>query len=1089
MIKDYLLYYFNFNTKYNRFFKNIILISFLLIILLSLFIPNFISHERTESVFDDHQDNILFSNVKSKVIEKRCEIAFIDKSVPDYKKLINSINPSIDVFILGNNPGGFCEIAKILKRYAEVDAIHIFSHGGKGEILFSSGNINSTNIVDNSNYLKCIKSALNKNGDILLYGCDIGKSTSFIEQISYYTNADIASSNDKTGNYCEKTDWALEVNKGYIEPHSVFLGNEIFNYNGILSEKTNQLDFSDIFNADVVKSDAGDAGDFDGWAAFITESFASSEGNSGDGLPDDGVFPCNEDHPEVDLVDFDNNGNNCWKVTGTPSEISDVQNGQYNEVHVYASAGGAGIGSYAKFTLTFHYNDGSSELSSEFTVPDWYENNNIETGDRYFLKNGMDRYVNDGSGYYQDDNDPAIFGFLASSDASKTLTEITITVTENNVGTFGFFGGVATTETTSSTAPTANFTVGSSFVTGEEISFDASDSTDTDGSIVNYEWDWTNDGTYENSGINPTHSYSTAGTYTVKLCVTDNDGKTDTFTQEIVISAADITFTEETISNNTEEVHPDTDRWSVNISHPSGTQFNWWINTTPDIGSASGTSTSTNINPSCRFHDLQPYTTYTVHVTVRGSDHEQNYTFTTGGFSTNTSWHNSSTLNVTVEHEYPRILWYDIQKYTGVKTENDQQLPASTSEGDWVSIRNNMTEVDNATWLRVVLNVSSDQGWENIEFINISGWHDNGSDGDGSGYNRSGNHGSNRNFFLCYDNTSDGTAYYNKSWPKGSVEVTKGNMTERNVSDPLGISTTETRNLSFQFKPGYQFRYAPGPDGMGNTWMNHSVVNTEGYPSTDGAKFDYYTTCWEALNNSWSWNLNISITNKGMRGDESVSDYSSGFTSWVLDEFGVYSYTEIVSAGGDVSIHGAPGGNYSTNSSNPFNSESENVSLQTRSNGNYSLSLRIDDLLHNAASGLGYDRNSAPDHLILENDTIWVRGGTRSSRLNFSDELSRWWISLYGSCNDETGVATGFEAHEVNGTSKFAGETADDNENTGCLYPNDYNETMDAGNGLRAYNGLNSESHYVEFTCDIPLGAWAGKYSTHVYYHLQTEYI
>jgi hypothetical protein len=127
--------------------------------------------------------------------------------------------------------------------------------------------------------------------------------------------------------------------------------------------------------------------------------------------------------------------------------------------------------------------------------------------------------------------------------------------------------------------------------------------------------------------------------------------------------------------------------------------------------------------------------------------------------------------------------------------------------------------------------------------------------------------------------------------------------------------------------------------------------------------------------------------------------------------------------------------------------------------------------------------------LILENDTVWVRGGTRSSRLNFSDELSRWWISLYGSCNDETGVATGFEAHEVNGTSKFAGETAEDNENTGCLYPNDYNDTTDAGNGLRAYNGLNSVSHYVEFTCDIPLGAWAGKYSTHVYYHLQTEYI
>jgi hypothetical protein len=267
-------------------------------------------------------------------------------------------------------------------------------------------------------------------------------------------------------------------------------------------------------------------------------------------------------------------------------------------------------------------------------------------------------------------------------------------------------------------------------------------------------------------------------------------------------------------------------------------------------------------------------------------------------------------------------------------------------------------------------------------------------------------------------------------------------------------------------------------------------MNTFGYPSTDGAGFDYFTTCWEALNNSWSWNLNISVVNKGMRGDGSVSNYSTGFTSWVCDEFGVYTYTEIVSAGGDVTIMGAPGGNYSTNSSNPFNSGvSQNISLCTRSNGNYSLSVHIDDLLHTAAESLGYDRSTAPSHLILENDTIWVRGGTRTNRLNFSDASSRWWIGLYGVVDDTTGVASNFEAHEVNGSCKYTGEIAEDGESSGDLYPNDYNASADPGNDLRAFNGLNDVSHYVEFTCDIPLGAWAGKYSTFVYYHLQTEYI
>jgi hypothetical protein len=445
------------------------------------------------------------------------------------------------------------------------------------------------------------------------------------------------------------------------------------------------------------------------------------------------------------------------------------------------------------------------------------------------------------------------------------------------------------------------------------------------------------------------------------------------------------------------------------------------------------------------------------------------------------AWHNSTYLNVTIESKYPRILWYDVQKYTGAKTVNDTQLPASTSDDDWVSIRNNMTEVDNATWLRFVINVSSDQGWDNIEYINISGWHDNGTDSDdGTGYNTSGNHGSNRNFFLYYDNTSNDTAYYNISWPSNRTELTKGNFTESVVTDALGLTSTRTHNLTFQFKPGYQFRYAPGPDGTGNTWTNYTVENTNGYPSSSGSGIlDYETTCWEALNNTWSWNFNITVVNYGESG--AGGQYSDApFKSWVNDEFGVYSYTEIVSAG-SAAIQGAPGANYSTNSSNPFNSGgSQNVSVRTRSNGNYSLVMHISDLLHDAADGLGYDLDDAPSHLILDNNTIWVRGGTRTTRVNFSDTgLGRYWISLYGTCNETTGNPLTNETHEVNGTCKYTGEAGDDGLDE--LYPNYF--------ASGTYGSQNDQSHYIEFTCDIPLGQWAGKYSTHVYYHLRTHTI
>ena len=54
------------------------------------------------------------------------------------------------------------------------------------------------------------------------------------------------------------------------------------------------------------------------------------------------------------------------------------------------------------------------------------------------------------------------------------------------------------------------------------------------------------------------------------------------------------------------------------------------------------------------------------------------------------SWHNSSWLNVTIESKYPRILWYDFQKCTD--SNFDGGWTETIDEGSkWVSKRNNMT--------------------------------------------------------------------------------------------------------------------------------------------------------------------------------------------------------------------------------------------------------------------------------------------------------------------------------------------------------------------------------------------------------------
>jgi len=72
------------------------------------------------------------------------------------------------------------------------------------------------------------------------------------------------------------------------------------------------------------------------------------------------------------------------------------------------------------------------------------------------------------------------------------------------------------------------------------ITFDGSGSSDTDGTITGYRWDWTNDGTYDTDWLTSattTHSYSSVGTYTVNLEVKDNDGATSNDTATVTITS------------------------------------------------------------------------------------------------------------------------------------------------------------------------------------------------------------------------------------------------------------------------------------------------------------------------------------------------------------------------------------------------------------------------------------------------------------------------------------------------------------------------------------------------------------------------
>jgi hypothetical protein len=72
----------------------------------------------------------------------------------------------------------------------------------------------------------------------------------------------------------------------------------------------------------------------------------------------------------------------------------------------------------------------------------------------------------------------------------------------------------------------------------EEIFFNASKSSKTNGSLIGYRWDFTNDGSFDTAWLTKattTHAYTQAGSYTVKVQVKDNSGLLDNDTAKVTI--------------------------------------------------------------------------------------------------------------------------------------------------------------------------------------------------------------------------------------------------------------------------------------------------------------------------------------------------------------------------------------------------------------------------------------------------------------------------------------------------------------------------------------------------------------------------
>ncbi len=202
-----------------------------------------------DDVLDQNDESAAFDTV---TIAPGEEVAFVDSRVEEYQQLVDTISSEMQVFVVDGDVDGFAFMAETVQDSTDISAVHILGHGESGSLTLGNTTLDGENLDQYDNQLESIGSALSENGDILLYGCNIGEGDSgldFISSLSELTDADVAASDDTTGDADQGGDWDLEQHVGDIdaEPLSIDSFAGILGLPGARSETVSTSNGDEVF--------------------------------------------------------------------------------------------------------------------------------------------------------------------------------------------------------------------------------------------------------------------------------------------------------------------------------------------------------------------------------------------------------------------------------------------------------------------------------------------------------------------------------------------------------------------------------------------------------------------------------------------------------------------------------------------------------------------------------------------------------------------------------------------------------------------------------------------------------------------------
>jgi len=178
----------------------------------------------------------------------RRELVVVDGGVQDYQQLLNDLGRGsaarsleIEAILIDTSVDGIEALTKVLENVRDLDAIHIVSHGGAGMLKLGNVTLTAENLDQYSAQIQAWRDSLRDGADLLLYGCDLAGNEAgrqFIGSLQELTGADVAASDDTTGDVARGNNWDLEYETGPVDTETAFSELLQQNWNGTLETRT-----------------------------------------------------------------------------------------------------------------------------------------------------------------------------------------------------------------------------------------------------------------------------------------------------------------------------------------------------------------------------------------------------------------------------------------------------------------------------------------------------------------------------------------------------------------------------------------------------------------------------------------------------------------------------------------------------------------------------------------------------------------------------------------------------------------------------------------------------------------------------------